>query len=73
MALNMQWTQQDFDKLMTNLQNMRDYEKSSVDNSQSFESCAHLRCLSCKGTGVKTDGHMCVHALSCSCSRCRTY
>lgn len=52
MALNMQWTKEDFDKLTTNLQNMRDYEKNSIDNSQYFESCAHLRCTSCKGQGL---------------------
>lgn len=73
MALNKQWTKEDFDNLLVNLQNMRDYEKYAVNNFEPVSDCAHMRCPSCKGTGIKSNGQMCVHALSCSCPNCRTY
>lgn len=73
MALNKQWTFEDFENLMKNLERLRDYEKYALNNFQTVDTCAHTQCRSCKGTGVKADGQMCIHALSCSCSRCRTY
>lgn len=35
--------------------------------------CAHQQCTACKGTGVRRDGQMCIHAISCNCTNCRTY
>lgn len=32
--------------------------------------CMHNQCPKCVGTGVKQDGSMCVHMLSCPCPRC---
>ena len=32
--------------------------------------CHHDMCASCHGTGVKIDGSLCWHMLSCSCPRC---
>lgn len=34
------------------------------------ESCVHKSCPDCKGSGTKSDGNMCVHYISCSCSKC---
>lgn len=38
--------------------------------SQPAEACLHHSCQECLGTGVKHDGSMCVHFISCSCFRC---
>lgn len=32
--------------------------------------CAHNQCSQCIGTGIKRDGSLCVHMISCSCRRC---
>lgn len=35
------------------------------------DQCLHLQCPSCHGTGVnKSTGEVCVHYISCPCSRC---
>ena len=34
------------------------------------EECLHDKCSACKGTGRKKDGTICVHMISCPCSRC---
>lgn len=35
--------------------------------------CVHMSCPSCLGTGIKKDGTMCVHMISCKCKRCTPY
>ena len=37
---------------------------------ESAKSCLHDSCESCKGTGKKATGGMCVHNISCRCSKC---
>jgi len=32
--------------------------------------CMHDQCTSCHGTGIKHDGSMCVHCISCPCPKC---
>jgi hypothetical protein len=32
--------------------------------------CLHNSCQNCKGTGVKQDGTVCVHMISCPCPKC---
>lgn len=32
--------------------------------------CLHKSCSSCKGTGRKSNGELCVHMISCSCPSC---
>jgi hypothetical protein len=32
--------------------------------------CLHKNCKECKGTGVKSNGHSCIHMISCSCFNC---
>lgn len=34
--------------------------------------CRHDECRQCHGTGVKLDGNVCVHMISCNCGKCRT-
>ncbi|AXN57824.1 hypothetical protein KASHIRA_01700 [Serratia phage vB_SmaM-Kashira] len=35
--------------------------------------CLHVNCPSCRGTGIRANGQMCVHGISCPCKNCRTY
>ena len=35
--------------------------------------CLHRLCSQCHGNGVKTDGTICVHYISCNCATCTTY
>lgn len=35
--------------------------------------CMHDACPSCIGTGIKLDGSMCIHSISCHCSKCSPY
>lgn len=32
--------------------------------------CMHKNCPSCKGSGVKSDGGLCIHSMSCPCPSC---
>lgn len=32
--------------------------------------CMHDQCASCHGTGMKFDGSMCIHMISCPCPKC---
>lgn len=32
--------------------------------------CLHDQCIECVGTGLKRDGSICVHYLSCPCPKC---
>lgn len=45
--------------------------KSLGGDKENFSNCLHTQCSSCKGTGIKqVDKSMCIHMLSCPCSRC---
>lgn len=36
--------------------------------------CSHESCIDCGGSGVRHDGMgVCLHALSCSCSKCQPF
>lgn len=35
--------------------------------------CMHDLCTQCIGTGVKKDGSLCLHAISCPCHKCTPY
>ena len=32
--------------------------------------CLHDQCQECHGTGIKINGGMCVHYISCQCPKC---
>jgi len=61
-------------------ENREDYERelkrrqeehlqSILDNTP-FRPCLHDSCPDCVGTGIKKDGRICVHGLSCPCPKC---
>lgn len=35
--------------------------------------CSHDACMECLGTGVRCDGSVCVHSLTCHCPMCTPY
>ena len=39
-------------------------------NDANWRPCLHDQCLECHGTGIKRDGSMCVHGISCPCPKC---
>ena len=55
------------------------YEKDLYERQQehlkniqemNWSPCLHDSCPDCIGTGVKADGSICVHNISCPCSKC---
>ena len=37
---------------------------------RNWQPCLHEQCPECCGTGIKKDGSMCVHMISCPCPKC---
>lgn len=35
-----------------------------------WQPCTHDACPECVGTGIKKDGSICIHGISCSCPKC---
>jgi len=35
--------------------------------------CLHQTCSECKGSGVKKDGSICAHYISCPCEKCSPF
>ena len=35
-----------------------------------WQPCLHDSCPKCLGTGIKRDGSMCIHSISCPCPKC---
>lgn len=44
--------------------------KIKIDN---WTPCLHDTCTECIGTGIRHDGSMCIHMISCPCSKCNPY
>lgn len=41
-----------------------------VYKEPTWQPCMHDNCPECVGTGVKKDGTMCIHGISCPCPKC---
>jgi hypothetical protein len=41
-------------------------------NGSDWQPCLHDGCPECVGTGIRKDGSMCIHNISCPCPRCNT-
>lgn len=35
--------------------------------------CLHDSCIRCNGTGIQSNGLICVHMISCKCKKCSHY
>ena len=68
------------EKLMNNDMNQEDYYRDlqrrqadhlrKVGCGKPWKPCAHDRCSSCHGTGIRIGGGHCIHALYCDCPKC---
>lgn len=38
-----------------------------------FQPCMHDSCIECCGTGIRIDGSLCIHMISCNCPKCTPY
>ena len=41
-----------------------------VDYSKEVDKCLHKNCPECHGNGIKQNGEICIHMISCPCPRC---
>lgn len=48
-------------------------EKIHANQNKNLRPCLHDSCPSCLGTGIKQDGSLCIHMISCPCPKCSTY
>ena len=39
-------------------------------NWSNWQPCLHDQCPDCLGTGIKHDGSLCIHMISCPCPKC---
>ena len=62
--------------------NRKDYEKDLrirkeehlkqifKNKSREWKPCLHDSCPDCIGTGIRADGSLCAHMISCPCPKC---
>ena len=53
-------------------------QKEHLDNvygnqNRNWRPCLHDSCPDCLGTGVRRDGGICIHGISCPCPKCTPY
>ena len=53
-------------------------QKEHLDNvynlqNKNWRPCLHDSCPDCLGTGIKRDGGICIHGISCPCPKCTPY
>lgn len=54
---------------------LRRRQQQHLDNIKNgrinnWQPCMHDSCPECVGTGIKSDGSMCIHMISCPCPKC---
>lgn len=58
-------------KIITKTDNTSAYDHDrSTHYFKETQSCLHDGCSECDGTGVKKNGSVCVHMISCPCPKC---
>ena len=69
-------TTEQLQELQKRTMTLEDLAPKYIETPATFEEagrmrwCLHELCSDCKGTGVKASGGICIHGLSCPCSRC---
>lgn len=60
----------------------KEYERQLVERQQqhlenvqgtkegNWQPCMHDQCTDCHGTGIKSNGGICIHGISCPCPKC---
>lgn len=60
--------------LLINCQDLLYSSNATVQNIPKYvdftSNCLHDNCNECNGTGIKANGGMCIHNISCSCNKC---
>lgn len=51
-------------------QRQKEHLDNVYNNNQNWRPCLHDSCPECLGTGIKKDGTMCIHNISCPCPKC---
>lgn len=51
-------------------QRQKEHLDNVYNNKQNWRPCLHDSCPECLGTGIKKDGTMCIHNISCPCPKC---
>jgi hypothetical protein len=56
-------------------QDLKRRQNEHLDGIQNhpWRPCLHDGCSECVGTGVRRDGSICVHNISCPCPKCSIY
>ncbi len=52
-------------------EHLRSIRQNSYEHSF-WQPCLHDQCPECIGTGIRRDGSICVHGISCPCPKCST-
>lgn len=58
------------EKQQKHLDNVKQFLEKGLENSKP---CLHDSCAECIGTGIKNDGAMCIHYISCPCKKCSPF
>ena len=66
------WDQHNKENYEKELKKRQQEHLDSIKSNQNayWQPCAHDSCSECVGTGIRKDGSMCIHSLSCSCPKC---
>lgn len=51
-------------------QRQEEHLKNIPGRQGRWQPCLHDGCPECHGTGIKKDGSMCIHMISCPCPKC---
>lgn len=49
----------------------RHWKESQIGKINGTNNCLHDNCEQCHGTGIKVTGGVCIHMISCTCTKCR--
>ncbi len=63
----------DRDQYEKDLQRRQEEHLRNILSHRPHRPCLHDGCPECQGTGVRRDGTLCVHAISCPCPTCTPY
>ena len=52
------------------LERRNQQHQEAISKVKDRQNCLHNGCFECYGTGIKKDGSVCIHMISCPCDRC---
>jgi len=62
-------TKEEYEK---DLKHRQEQHLNNINNSfnGNWRPCMHDQCPDCLGTGIKQNGGVCIHGISCPCPKC---